>query len=77
MVAIMVDIAAPVDLPRSADTGLRETGERPVIRDENAFCPKCGAEALVGYGLAGGGFGSYEYCTAKGCNWFHKIYEDD
>ena len=25
-------------------------------------CPKCGGELEVGYGLAGGGMGSYQYC---------------
>jgi hypothetical protein len=48
-----------------------------VIRDGILCCPKCGAEAETGYGLAGEGFGGYEYCTRDGCDWFHKLCEDD
>ena len=26
------------------------------------FCPTCGTEAEIGFGLAGGGYGAYSYC---------------
>ena len=29
-------------------------------------CPKCGKELEMGYGLAGGGIGAYEYCPQHG-----------
>ena len=36
-------------------------------------CPKCGNETLgFGYGLAGGGIGSYTYCTTESCDYFDK-----
>lgn len=34
-------------------------------------CPECGAKSLyTGFGLAGGGVGSYRFCT--GCDFFAK-----
>lgn len=35
-------------------------------------CPKCGEPTVEGFGLAGGGYGAYEYCEAEGCGYFHK-----
>lgn len=35
-------------------------------------CPKCGAELLSGFGLAGGGFGAYVMCSADECDYFDK-----
>lgn len=35
-------------------------------------CPKCGAELLNGFGLAGGGYGPYVMCSADGCDYFDK-----
>ncbi|MGY2987653.1 hypothetical protein ACVI1K_005000 [Bradyrhizobium sp. USDA 4508] len=35
-------------------------------------CPKCGAELEMGFGLAGGGFGPYEYCSNITCDQFTK-----
>jgi rRNA maturation protein Nop10 len=29
-------------------------------------CPKCGTPVKMGYGLAGGGIGAYEYCPKCG-----------
>ena len=40
-------------------------------------CPKCGGELQFGYGLAGGGCGSYEYCTADGCDYFNKTLDPE
>lgn len=40
--------------------------------EEEPGCPKCGGELGTGYGLAGGGFGVYTYCTADGCDYFDK-----
>lgn len=38
-------------------------------------CPKCGSELEMGFGLAGGGYGAYEYCTNEKCNQFTKWQE--
>lgn len=35
-------------------------------------CPKCGGEVDYGYGLAGGGVGTYRYCVEDGCDYFEK-----
>lgn len=37
-------------------------------------CPLCGGETTWGYGLMGGGIGSYYYCSdqAPECPWFVK-----
>lgn len=40
-------------------------------------CPKCGSELEMGFGLAGGGYGAYEYCTNEKCNQFTKWQEHD
>lgn len=31
-------------------------------------CPKCGEMLETGFGLAGGGYGVYEYCASETCN---------
>lgn len=61
-----------------------ETGERPFLVAENAdcpdcgqkhdmeSCPKCGADIVLGYGLAFGGCGAYKFCEREGCEWFWK-----
>lgn len=38
-------------------------------------CPRCGAEVETGYGLAGGGFGTYWFCWTDSCEWMAKIQE--
>lgn len=39
-------------------------------------CPKCNApELYAGFGLAGGGYGSYVICDA--CGYFDKQYVED
>jgi len=43
-------------------------------------CPKCGTELEMGYGLAGGGIGAYEYCPECGeitDKWLDPEMEDD
>ena len=43
--------------------------KRPNIPDSSADtgkCPKCAGETEEGYGLAGGGMGSYTYCERCG-----------
>lgn len=37
-----------------------------------ARCPKCGGELFTGYGLMGGGCGTYEGCTEDECDYFSK-----
>lgn len=40
-----------------------------------SVCPKCHDRIGDGYGLAGGGFGSYQYCENSACDWFVKDHE--
>jgi hypothetical protein len=41
-------------------------------------CPKCGNETLsFGYGLAGGGIGSYQYCSTDSCDYFDKTQDPE
>lgn len=40
-------------------------------------CPKCGGELMWGYGLAGGGMGSYWYCMSDNCDFFEKELDED
>jgi hypothetical protein len=36
-------------------------------------CPACGHGMVEhGFGLAGGGYGSYAWCTRDRCTWFYK-----
>ncbi len=35
-------------------------------------CPLDGGDLAGGWGLAGGGFGSYVACLNDGCKYFHK-----
>ncbi len=63
---------------RSADPQ-HEYGERPVMVEKDAdcpdcgsvhdmeACPKCGADIVLGFGLAFGGFGEYKFCEE--CDW--------
>lgn len=34
--------------------------------DQTGRCPKCGGETETGFGLAGGGYGVYAYCSPCG-----------
>jgi hypothetical protein len=41
-------------------------------------CPKCGTETETGFGLAGGGYGVYVFCTNEACEgYFAKQQSDD
>jgi hypothetical protein len=43
------------------------------IDDLAEECPKCGRKTLYsGYGMAGGGLGSYVYCANDDCAFFEK-----
>ena len=42
--------------------------------DKIEHCPSCGEEIVRGYGLAGGGLGSYVFC-ADGCDFMRKAEE--
>jgi hypothetical protein len=39
---------------------------------EGDRCPKCQDAIDEGYGLAFGGFGSYQYCLNQACDWHVK-----
>jgi len=59
-------------------------GDKPIMVEENhdckecgkvhdiEKCPKCGSCIDVGYGLVGGGMGSYKACMNEECDWFYK-----
>ena len=34
------------------------------------ICPECGEATVMGFGLAGGGYGEYVFC---GCGFFSKV----
>jgi len=34
----------------------------------DGLCPTCGQRLETGFGLAGGGYGVYEYCANEQCN---------
>lgn len=36
--------------------------EKEPAPNQHERCPECGGRLEMGYGLAGGGFGAYEYC---------------
>lgn len=40
-------------------------------------CPKCSAELCEGYGLAGGGIGTYFYCRNDACDFFDKTQDEE
>jgi len=41
-------------------------------------CPKCGGEVGRGFGLMGGGYGSYVYCVSDNeCDWMFKQQEEE
>jgi hypothetical protein len=42
-----------------------------------SICPKCGGETEIGYGLMGGGIGTYVACWADGCDFFAKRQDPD
>ena len=39
---------------------------------DSETCPKCGSKVELGYGLAFGGFGVYQYCDNLECDWHVK-----
>lgn len=38
------------------------TTNLPEVGETGGICPDCGARLEIGYGLAGGGCGVYEFC---------------
>lgn len=59
------------------DLGFRTTPEtycdhQAPIPPPGPPCPKCGSSLIQGFGLAGGGYGAYEFCEAEGCDHFQK-----
>jgi hypothetical protein len=46
-------------------------GEGPLENDCDV-CPKCGADTIDGYGLAGGGMGFWRICGGDDCDFFEK-----
>jgi hypothetical protein len=47
--------------------------EERLVRQQ---CPQCGADLVMGYGLAGGGIGPYLYCDDCG-EYFDKFQDPD
>ena len=40
----------------------------PDCGETDGKCPTCGEPLETGFGLAGGGYGVYEYCASDSCN---------
>lgn len=40
-------------------------------------CPRCGDELVEGYGLCGGGIGTYWLCGAEQCDYIFKPNPED
>jgi hypothetical protein len=40
-------------------------------------CPHHNVESVMGFGLAGGGYGPYVFCPIDGCDYFAKLYLED
>ena len=46
-------------------------------KSEGQPCPKCGEQLIMGFGLAGGGFGPYTVCPSGCAEGFEKFPEAD
>lgn len=46
------------------------------LLDAERTCPKCASPIFYGYGLAGGGVGTYTTCTSELCDHFEKQQDD-
>ncbi len=56
---------------------LSYANKRPDLPDAGlAKCPACGGDLQDGYGMAGGGFGVYQYCDPCGKIVSKTILED-
>lgn len=47
---------------------LKKRPDLPECGATEGHCPSCGTELKTGFGLAGGGYGVYEYCDNETCN---------
>lgn len=47
---------------------LEKRSDLPDCGETDGRCPKCGERLQVGFGLAGGGHGVYEYCESDACD---------
>ncbi len=45
---------------------LEKRAELPDVGNTDGLCPECGGVLEDGFGLAGGGYGPYEYCSECG-----------
>lgn len=54
---------------------IRNSSVGPYSGGDN--CPRCSSPVNTGFGLAGGGFGAYVYCSSEKCNYFEKFPEGD
>lgn len=53
-----------------------ETFKCPKCKEEDALkCPRCGQHVTTGYGMMGGGIGTYRCC--EGCDFFEKVQDED
>lgn len=53
--------------PHWGDTAQR-CHDLPDCGATDGLCPTCGAPLQTGFGLAGGGYGVYEYCASEARN---------
>ncbi len=40
--------------------------------DGDEKCPQCGCHVVHAFGLAGGGYGPYQFCGSDECDYFAK-----
>lgn len=45
----------------------KKRSDLPDVGGTDGKCPTCGGELEIGFGLAGGGYGVYEYCDNETC----------
>lgn len=46
---------------------LNKRSDLPDCGETDDKCPHCGSTLETGFGLAGGGYGVYEYCASEAC----------
>jgi hypothetical protein len=54
--------------PRIHISASNKRADLPDCGATNGLCPTCGSGLQTGFGLAGGGYGVYEYCDNESCD---------
>jgi hypothetical protein len=59
------------------DPAATEEQKEASVEVLSTVCPKCGSPTEYGFGLAGGGYGPYVYCSSENCDFFEKTFMAD